>query len=112
MTNALSATSKPTSKTTRRSYPINGIFVDEMSSSTKAAAINYYTSLYNYIKGQDSQYQVIGNPGDTVASQYESVADTLVTFEDANANYAGNSPAAWTATASPDQTANIVYEAA
>ena len=96
-------------------YPmINGIFVDEMSSSTKATPINYYTSLYNYIKGQNSSYQVIGNPGDAVDAQYAAVADTLVTFEDAqtntNLNYAASTPEAWTATASPSKTANIVYQ--
>ena len=91
-------------------YPIDGIFLDEMSDSTKSSTLNYYSSLYTYIKHQSASFDVIGNPGTGVDQAYEAVADTLVTYEDVGSDYATNVPEPWTTTASAKQFANIVIE--
>ncbi len=95
-------------------YPINGIFLDQMTADAKAAHLAYYASLYSYIKTSSPGYDVVGNPGTAVPQSYAAVADTLVTYEGADATFAANVPAAWTTAASTPagKSANIVYEAA
>jgi Spherulation-specific family 4 len=45
---------------------IDGIFLDEMGNDGSAASLGYYASLYQYIKGPNADWQVIGNPWDTL----------------------------------------------
>ena len=42
---------------------IEGFFIDEMTNDNSSADLNYYHSLYTYLKGLAADYQIIGNPG-------------------------------------------------
>jgi hypothetical protein len=86
---------------------VDGFFLDQMSNVP--SQVSYYQTLYTYIEGLSSKYQVIGNPGTTTNSSYLAAspptANTFVTYEGDAANYTS----ANTSTGSPDQYANIVY---
>ena len=92
-------------------YAVDGIFVDEMSNL--AADVAYYASLYSYIKGKSAAWSVVGNPGTNTLEDYLKPAtrgaDALVIFEDDAGNYAGFTPAAWTAGYSADHFAAIIH---
>jgi len=64
-----------------RSFGVKGIFLDESASSEQK--INYYQSIYDYIKNKGKQEQVIINPGTHTDQAYFSrpAADTSVIFE-------------------------------
>lgn len=62
-------------------YNINGIFLDETASG--ADKLNYYTTLYQYIKSKPGLTQVVLNPGTQIIESYISqpAGDTAVIFE-------------------------------
>lgn len=62
-------------------YNINGIFLDETASGVDK--LNYYTTLYEYIKSKSGLTQVVLNPGTQIAESYLSqpAGDTAVIFE-------------------------------
>ena len=83
-------------------YKIDGFFIDEMTADSKIAHIQYYQSVYNYIKGltpASAALSVTGNPGTSMPELYASlpVADRFVVFEDNAKHYAKYVPAAWQA---------------
>jgi hypothetical protein len=90
-------------------YPIDGIFVDQMTSDNNAAHYAYYGSLYHYIKTQNSSYQVFGNPGTNTQEAYltRSTANTLVIFEN-DTGYDTFSPSPWVFNHQPSHFANLV----
>jgi hypothetical protein len=94
-------------------YPVQGFFIDEMTNDTDIAHVQFYQSVYNYIKGLDPQYVVVGNPGTSTAEIYASlpVADKLVVFEGSAASYASYVPSAWQAPYGAARFAHIVYGA-
>jgi hypothetical protein len=94
-------------------YPVQGFFIDEMTNDTDTTHVQFYQSVYNYIKGLDPQYVVVGNPGTSTAEIYASlpVADKLVVFEGSAAAYASYVPSAWQASYANGQFAHIVYGA-
>lgn len=49
-------------------YSVDGFFIDEMTSDSDTTHIQYYQSVYNYIKGLSSAYAVTGNPGTGIPS--------------------------------------------
>jgi hypothetical protein len=106
---ALSAAEKDVA-TYKSEYPnIDGIFVDEMATSN--TKLSYYTSLYSYIKTENPNWQVIGNPGTNTLSTYLSAppaADMLVTFENGS-GYSSYSPSTWESSYNASSFANIVY---
>ena len=65
-------------------YKVDGFFIDEMTNDSTAAHIQYYQSVYNYIKGLSPKYTVTGNPRTNVPERYLTLplADKFVTFED------------------------------
>lgn len=77
-------------------YNVDGFFIDEMTSDSVTAHIQYYQSVYNYIKGLSSTYAVTGNPGTNIPELYASlpVADQFVVFESSAAQYASYAPQA------------------
>jgi hypothetical protein len=91
-------------------YPnLSGIFVDEMAITS--SKLSYYQSLYSYIKSENSNWQVIGNPGTDTISSYLSptpAADILVTFENGS-GYTSYAPSTWQASYSASSFANVVY---
>jgi hypothetical protein len=92
-------------------YPVDGFFIDEMANDSSAAHVQYYQSIYNYIKGLSTSYQVVNNPGTNLPEVYASlpVADRFVVFEDTQANYAAYAPAAWQASYPASRFIHIVY---
>ena len=91
---------------------INGFFLDAMSNT--AASVSYYNTLYNFIKGLDSAYQVIGNPGTATIPAYLAAgtkgADTLLTFENDARYYAGATPPGWVFGYPQSAFANTIYD--
>jgi hypothetical protein len=63
-------------------WNINGIFLDEVASTTNALA--YYGQLYDYIKSRTNLTQVVINPGTHTVEGYISrpACDTAIIFED------------------------------
>ncbi|QUP56321.1 hypothetical protein GO998_21750 (plasmid) [Ralstonia syzygii] len=92
-------------------YNVDGFFIDEMTSDSVTAHIQYYQSVYNYIKGLSSTYAVTGNPGTNIPELYASlpVADQFVVFESSAAQYASYAPQAWQANYPTSRFAHIVY---
>jgi len=94
-------------------YQVDGFFIDEMTADSTTAHIQFYQSVYNYIKGLSPNYTVTGNPGTNVPEIYASlpVADQLVVFEDSAKHYANYAPLAWQASYPTARFAHIVYAA-
>jgi hypothetical protein len=88
-------------------YDIDGIFLDEMSNL--AAQLGYYRGLHDYIRGLDSGYRIIGNPGTNTLEGYLQVADTLVTFEN-GAGYPTYQPDGWVDNHAADRFAHLIYD--
>lgn len=95
-------------------YSVDGFFIDEMTADSDTTHIQYYQSIYNYIKGLSSAYAVTGNPGTNIPELYASlpVADQFVVFENSAAQYASYAPQAWQASYPVSRFAHIVYGAA
>ena len=94
-------------------YQVDGFFIDEMTADSTTAHIQFYQSVYNYIKGLSPNYTVTGNPGTNVPEIYASlpVADQLVVFEDSAKHYTSYAPLAWQANYPTSRFAHIVYAA-
>jgi hypothetical protein len=67
-------------------YNVDGIFIDE--TSTSCNAISYYINLYNYIKGKGGT--VIINPGIQTNECYVDVADIILSYENVYSQYVSN----------------------
>lgn len=94
-------------------YQVDGFFIDEMTADSVTAHVQFYQSVYNYIKGLSPAYTVVGNPGTNVPEIYASlpVADHIVTFEDSAHHYTKYAPLAWQANYPASRFAHIVYAA-
>ena len=90
----------------RRWYGVDGIFVDEASSSTRA--LGYYRDVYRHIHAVAGQTAVL-NPGTMPAEEYVTVSDVLVTFEGDVDAYRSAPAAGWTASHPRRHFANLVY---
>jgi Spherulation-specific family 4/PEP-CTERM motif len=100
-------------------YAVDGIFVDEMGAptvgATEAEVLAFYQTLYDGIKGVNAGWKIFGNPGQSapeglLRTGAAGGADTLVTFENFAALYAGTPPAAYTANYDGSRFANILIE--
>jgi hypothetical protein len=87
-------------------YPIDGVFLDEMSNQT--STLGYYQAVYGAIKSANANYQVFANPGMQTDEAFLSAADVLVTYEN-QTHYAAYTPEAWTANYSANHFANLLY---
>ena len=92
-------------------YNVDGIFLDEYTNTNSASDLNFYESLYNYVKGIDPTWQVIGNPGTSTVEAYASrpTADVLVVHESFATSYSGYSPSAWNAGYPAENFAHLVH---
>ncbi len=95
-------------------YKVDGIFVDEMTSDGTTAHIQYYQSVYNYIKGMSPSLSVMANPGTDMAEQYVTLptADQFVTFEDTAKKYAKYTQPKWQANYPASRFVHMVISAA
>jgi hypothetical protein len=91
-------------------YGVDGIFLDETAHTDGALA--YYRAVASAVRAADGGI-VAMNPGVVPARAYFDVADVVVTFEGAYADYAtalGRMPA-WVRRLPPGRTAHLVYGA-
>ena len=92
-------------------YQVDGFFIDEMTADTTVAHVQFYQSLYAYIKAIAPGFRVVGNPGTNVPEQYAQLplADQLVTFEDSGRQYKAYLPDLWQRNYPKERFAHIVY---
>jgi hypothetical protein len=98
-------------------YPMDGIFFDEVSTSTAKA--NYYQALHDYVQGKQGKgtATIVFNHGMAPQQDYSSIGSSILcTFEDPLRNFAGWVPPAccvgWSAPAwiSRARSCALVYE--
>jgi hypothetical protein len=67
-----------------------------MTNDSNITNLNYYATLYQYIKAKNARLSVIANPGTNTEEDYlnRPTADTLVIFEDST-GYASFTPSGW-----------------
>ena len=94
-------------------YKVDGIFLDEMTADANSRHIQYYQSLYAYIKGLNPTLCVMGNPGTSTVEAYlqHPLADQLVTFEGSASVHALYVPQSWQARYPAERFVHIVYGA-
>jgi hypothetical protein len=94
-------------------YKVDGFFIDEMTSDGVMSHVQYYQSVYNYIKGLSTSYSVTANPGTNIPEIYASLptADQFVVFEDTAKHYTGYEPESWQAEFPASRFVHIVYGA-
>jgi hypothetical protein len=92
-------------------YRIDGFFIDEMTNDSVTSHVQFYQSVYNYIKGLSPRYSVMGNPGTSVPELYSSLpaADQFVVFEDSAKRYASYASAPWQARYPKSRFVHVVY---
>lgn len=93
---------------------VKGFFIDEMASQTNR--LDFYRTIYRYIKAKNPDLLVVGNPGLIPAGGYAEVADVLTTFEGKHSTYAGYDPRTtsyeWLYTLPNSHQASLVHNAA
>jgi hypothetical protein len=92
-------------------YAIDGIFVDEMANTGPAEKLNYYKSLYDYVKSKNADWEVMGNPGTTTIEQYATwpTADRFMVFENVGTEYPPYAPSAWNANYDRSRFVHLVH---
>jgi hypothetical protein len=92
-------------------YHVNGIFVDEASTSCTTEA-SYYAPLYAYIHAQAGLDLTILNPGQATNQCYMAAADVILGFEGSPTDLAAAGPLpSWTANYAPGRFWGVVYGA-
>ena len=90
-------------------YHVNGIFVDEASTSCSTES-SYYAPLYAYIHTQPGLDLTILNPGEATNQCYMAAADVILSFEGSPADLADAGPLpSWTADFAPGRFWGVVY---
>jgi hypothetical protein len=92
-------------------YDVDGFFIDEMTNDADTNHVDYYSTVYQYIKAKGSRYSVTGNPGANTQERYlqKPAADMLMIFESPGAKYANYSPASWVSKHSPENFVHLPY---
>jgi hypothetical protein len=93
-----------------RFYPIDGVFVDELTADASPAHLAYYAGLVAGLHDSLPGLPVMGNPGINCDAGYVNVAhfDELLTFEH-HAGYDTWLPESWMAAQPPSRFVNLVY---
>ncbi len=91
-------------------YPIDGVFVDEVTADAAPAHLAYYAGLVAGIHAALPGLPVMGNPGIACDSAYVASVhfDELLVFEHF-AGYESWSPAAWMLRQPPTRFVNLLY---
>jgi Spherulation-specific family 4 len=101
---------------------ISGIFVDEFGIQAGAPNLpatqvtDFYTQIYDGIKGIDANWTVFGNPGSNAPRNFlregtSGGANTLITYEDVAANYPANVPSGYVNSFPASTFGNFVLQA-
>ena len=77
-------------------YQPDGIFLDEIPTTTGASELTYYANLYAYTKTHSGRALVVLNPGTNTAEEYMARSDVICTWENPYSTYAAYVPDAWT----------------
>ncbi len=95
-------------------YTVDGFFIDEMTNDENTRHLNYYDSLYQYIKAKGTNYSVTGNPGSNTQEDYitRPTADSFMIFEDIGANYISWTTSSWVAKYPAQQFVHLPYAVA
>jgi len=89
-------------------YGVNGIFLDE--ASTSCTLKSYYATLDVYVKAKGGVGRVIINPGEQTNSCYSSAADIIVNFEGSYTEYVRSySAPSWVGSAPASEFWQIIY---
>lgn len=97
----------------RSLYNVDGIFVDEMTSDTSAADLQYYQAIDDYVHAEQPGWIVVGGAGTSTPPAYTQVADVLVEFENDTSAYGDSyTPPSWETNYPASRIANIVYNVA
>jgi hypothetical protein len=90
-------------------YHLDGIFFDQMTSSSPA--LSYYQQLYTYVQGLNSNWTVVGNPGTNTTQGYAAgpAADNLVLFE-SGTGYDTYTPPPWQEDYPAQRFTNLEYD--
>lgn len=97
----------------RSFYQLDGFFIDEMASDDSLLHVQYYQSIYGYVKALSSDYTVVGNPGTHIKEVHLSLptADTVVVFEGDAAAFAEFVPDDWAVGYGPGRFAYLLHGA-
>jgi hypothetical protein len=97
-------------------YPgiLEGVFLDEMSTSTEPEVIDYYTQISSELRSKHAgqPFTIVGNAGTAAPRQYLGLVDTLVTFEGSEKMYRswGATPLVdWAADEPASRQAHLIY---
>lgn len=92
-------------------YAVDGIFVDEMGNDGAEKTVNYYLSIYHYVKGFDKKHRVVANPGVAAPELYLSlpVADSVVTFEAGSGQYQLKQVSGWERNYAKDRFGHLIH---
>jgi len=94
-------------------YPIDGIFVDQVSNDSRRKITGYYRRLYRSIKERRPDALVIGNPGVPAVTRWQvrstPIADVLVVFEGTAHQYVNWRPPRWVTARNAGAFAHLVY---
>ena len=90
-------------------YGVDGIFLDQVTSSCVDPLTNYYTELYRYVHAKGGS--VVLNPGTNTGECYTASSDILVTYEDLADRYGSWQPAAWESRYAPSRFWHLVIGA-
>lgn len=88
-------------------YPVDGIFLDEMSNQT--AALPFYQQVSQAVRGAHPGWQLFGNPGTAAPADYLAHIDTIVTVERGTGSYDGIATEPWMHTAPASRQAHLHY---
>ena len=77
----------------RQWYPVDGIFLDEVSGSDATRA--FYAEATQRLRALDAGWQLVGNPGAAIPEATAALLDTVVTFEQGGGSYDNASSEAW-----------------
>lgn len=87
-------------------YAVDGIFLDEVATSTNYLA--YYTDIANYIRSIKGTLVML-NPGTVPAQDYIKLADITVVFENTYSNYQNWQAPAWLFNYPSNKFAHLVH---
>lgn len=86
-------------------YGVDGVFLDEMASST--GVLPFYQAVSSSLRSSHPAWEIVGNPGTVPAAGYTAVANTLMSFEGSFSDFVNGSFLSGLSNAA--STAAIVY---
>lgn len=88
-------------------YHVDGIFLDEASSS--CAKKSYYKDLYAYVKNKGGTAKVVINPGVAIQECFVEASDIIVNFEGDYSSYQNWQASGWEAKYPSDRFWHLIY---